>query len=397
MKTIVHRNTRHFICALAISILLALNSGCIYVHNSDADLKATATRTRDGEIPATLKSLEVENRFGDMQVVAAENEPARWSWKLTIRARTDQLAQELADAVTCSAVQDGDHLKLVVSWPDTREPRSIESDLELRVPKAVAVRTKNGFGRTAISGVTGEVDVTAQHGGVELKELPGKIRAQTSFASLNAANTGAAELKNQHGGIEALHVAGPLEAETSFATLTARDIGGKVTARNQHGRIDVSDAVGAADLKTSFAELRVQKVQGDAVLANQHGRVNAQEIGGSVKAGTSFASLDLDSTGMNLECRNQHGSIHVRALSAELATLDAQTSFGSIEVHLPAGLKPAVQARTTFADIDSDFPVLLKPRGQDAFADVEAGAPRVKVLNEHGSIRILRDKSIAER
>lgn len=402
MRTTTARTTQRFAALIAAPLLLALAGGCIYVHDSssgfsDADLQSVTNRTLSGEIPAEIKSVEIDNRFGSLRVVAAEREPANWSWKLTVQARTDAAAQQWADAANCSAVRDGDHLRLTVSMPDSSGRRRIQSDLEIRVPKSAAVRTRNQFGRTTISGVGGDVEATGQNGSIELRAIGGKVRAQTSFASLSLEDSGAAWLKNQNGSIEASHLTGELEAQTSFASLTARDIAGKVKARNQNGRIEVVGAKGDVDLKTSFANLQAEAIQGDARLENQNGRVTARDISGAIKAHTSFANMDIESAGLNVSCRNQNGSIHIRATSPELDTLDAETSFSSIEVHLPAGLKPAIQARTSFAEVDSDFPVLMKPRGQDAFADVEAGVPRVKLQNQNGRIRIVREKTVAER
>jgi hypothetical protein len=400
MRTIA-KNTHRFTNPVLVGMLLTLVSGCIYIHDSDgyssADLQSVTNRVLQGEIPAGIKSVEIENRFGSIRVVASEREPAQWSWKLTVQARTTTAAQEWANAANCTAVQDGSRLQLTVSLPDNSGQRRIQSDLEIRVPKSASVRTRNQFGRTSISGVGGDVDATGQNGSIELRDLGGKVRAQTSFSSLSLAGAGAAWLKNQNGSIEASHLAGELEAQTSFASLTARDIAGKVKARNQNGKIEVIGAKGDADLKTSFAELHAEAIQGDARLENQNGRVSARGISGAVKANTSFANMEIESAGLNLSCRNQNGSIRIRATSPELDTLDAETSFSSIEVRLPAGLKPAIQARTSFAEVESDYPVLMKPRGQDAFAEVEAGVPRVKLQNQNGRIRVVREKAVVER
>jgi hypothetical protein len=391
MRTIA-KNTHRFTNPVLVGMLLTLVSGCIYIHDSDgyssADLQSVTNRVLQGEIPAGIKSVEIENRFGSIRVVASEREPAQWSWKLTVQARTTTAAQEWANAANCTAVQDGSRLQLTVSLPDNSGQRRM---------KSASVRTRNQFGRTSISGVGGDVDATGQNGSIELRDLGGKVRAQTSFSSLSLAGAGAAWLKNQNGSIEASHLAGELEAQTSFASLTARDIAGKVKARNQNGKIEVIGAKGDADLKTSFAELHAEAIQGDARLENQNGRVSARGISGAVKANTSFANMEIESAGLNLSCRNQNGSIRIRATSPELDTLDAETSFSSIEVRLPAGLKPAIQARTSFAEVESDYPVLMKPRGQDAFAEVEAGVPRVKLQNQNGRIRVVREKAVVER
>jgi hypothetical protein len=384
-----------FSLTIAATVLAALTGCNVRVSSlsggwSDADLKVVTNVIQTAGIPAGLKTLEVDNRQGSIHITGTESGPIGWSQKLTVRARTDSIAQEIASAVSCQAQLDGDHLKLVVSMPDTREPHSFQSDLEITVPKSVSVRTDNPYGRTVISGLNGDVEAAGQCGAVEIRDVGGKVRAHTSYAALKVSSTGPATLRNQCGGIEATGIRGSLDAETSYATLVARDIGGPVKLRNQCGRVEVEKA-GDADIKTSYAGLRVKEINGDAFLVNQCGHVEAGAITGSVKANTSYAGMDITGAGSNFVCDNQCGSVSLHATSATLTNLEARTSYAALEVRLPAAVKPAVQARTSYADVESDFPVLMKPRGQDPFADVPPGTARINLLNQSGKIRVVRE------
>jgi hypothetical protein len=225
---------------------------------------------------------------------------------------------------------------------------------------------------------------------MEIRNVGGRVRAQNSYAALKVSSAGSATLKNQSGSIEAVGIRGPLEAETSYASLVVRDIGGAVKLRNQSGRIEVERA-GKADIKTSYAELSVKEINGDAHLVNQSGKVKTSGVTGSVKASTTYASVDITGSGSNFVCDNQSGSISLRVTSTTLADVQARTSYATLEVQLPAAIKPAIQARTTYAEVESDFPVLMKPRGQDAFADVAPGTPRINLQNQSGKIRVVRE------
>jgi hypothetical protein len=71
--------------------------------------------------------------------------------------------------------------------------------------------------------------------------------------------------------------------------------------------------------------------------------------------------------------------------------------LSGLELRLPAGAKPAIQAQTSFGKIESDFPVLMKALGQDPFAGVDAGIPRITLQNQNGAIRVLGEKLTAGR
>jgi hypothetical protein len=413
--------------------VLAAMTGCgVHISNfsggwSDADLKAVTNVVQTAAIPASLKGLEVDNQFGTIHVTGTDNGTTAWTWKLAVRARNNSVAQRIASGASCKTETDGDHLKLVVSLPDSREPHSIQSDLEISVPKSAAVRAQNRFGRTEIADVAGDVEAMNQNGRVEIRNVGGSVFARTSFDTLSVSNTGPATLKNQNGEIRAADIDGPLEASTSFASLTAQDIrgrsllanqngqikatriGGPLTAktsfdslvardidgpvhlRDQNGSIKIVQARGDADIETSFDSLTVEGIQGDAILMNQNGGVIASGITGSVKASTSFAAMNVTGAGSKFVCHNQNGSIRLRATSTALTNIEAKTSFDTLEIHLPAGLNPAIHARTTFADVESDFPVLMKPRGDNPFADIAPDTARITLQNQNGKIGIVRE------
>lgn len=384
---------KRFFSILVSAAAIAAMTGCYFNFSSSSgwsasNLKAVTNLVQSAAIPAGLKTLEVNNAFGAIHITGDDTVPASWSQKLTVHARTDADARQFASNLLCRADLSGDRLKLVVTVPDSREPHNFQSDLEITVPKSVAAQTHDQYGRTEIIGLNGDVEAANRFGALELRDINGKVRAETSYAALKINNTGAATLKNQFGAIDAAGIHGLLDAETSYASLDASDIGGTVKLRNQFGSVHVEKA-GNADLKTSYAELRVKEIAGDARLVNQFGRVAAEAITGSVRAETSYGAMDITGPGGSFICDNQFGGISVRATSAALTNLDARTSYASLAVRMPAGLKPAIQAHTSYGDIESDFPVLMKPRGQDPFAGLPPGTPRVNLQNQNGKIRVI--------
>ena len=392
-----HIRMKKAIVSVSFATLLAAVTGCIYisvagpVSVSDRDMKATATANQKGDIPAEFKKLEVDNSFGLVHIVGVETGPAEWNWKLTVRATTDALAKEYAQSATCKAEGDKDKLRIVVSFPDTKGKAQFTSDIEVRVPKSVAIEAKNRYGQTQISDIGADVEASNQSGGIEIRNVGGMVRANNAYATLKVSNCGAATLKNQSGSVEAINIRGALDANTQYASLVARDVAGSVKLRNQSGMIDLSRSEGDVDARTSYAELKVKDIKGSAVLSDQSGSIKANGITGTLKATTSYAAIEIERVkGASIVCNNQSGSIRVHASSA-ITNLEAKTSYALAEVHLPADLKPAIQARTSYAEIDSDFPILIKSADKDALADVPAGTPRVNVQNQSGKIRIVRN------
>ncbi len=382
---------RHF-STIVIGFLL-ICSGCVRIDSSETqgDLRAKAIVTQTNAIPNDIKELEIDNSFGPVGIVGTDDGPTDCLWTLTAYAETDALAQEAAGAAKFETRREGDRLRILVTLPTSRNNRSYNSNLQIQAPRSISVWTRTTFGKTAVAKISGDVNASGQHGSMDIRDVNGSVRAKTSFGSMKVGRSGTATLENQHGEVEVEHITGPADVETSFGKIEISHVTGPVKIRNQHGSIVVGTVEGDAELTTSFGSLVARGVSGNASLQNQHGSIEAKEVKGSLRATTSFANLDVEGSGPRFVCRNSHGSIRLRSPSAELSDIDAETSFASIDLRLWEELKPAIQARTSFGEIESDFPVLMKPRGTDPFAELAADTPRVRLENQHGSIRIVRD------
>jgi DUF4097 and DUF4098 domain-containing protein YvlB len=387
MKTIVP-----LVAALAGLIAVSgckFSSGTVFSGNSSGNFAIHTNVTTRGEIPAGLALVDVVNRFGKVRVVGTDEPTGNWSWALTVHAASEENAQRAVGLARCPADLLGERFRIAVSLPDSRGDWAYESELEVRVPKAMAAQVENHFGRIEVGDLTGNVQVSGQNGAVELRNIGGAVNASTSFAPMSATKIGAAVLKNQNGKIEVADVRGALEAATSFAPMTARNIAGSAHLRNQNGSVEL-DGAASAEVRTSFAGLTVNQVAGSATVANQNGRVVVTKVGGALDAKTSFAPMEISGDGPSFVCHNQNGAIRLDVASGSVSNIAATTSFAAIDVRLPAGLKPAIQARTQFAEIESDFPVMMKPKSNDPFADVADGTPRIRLDTQNGPIRIAK-------
>lgn len=296
---------------------------------SDADLQASANVIQTAAIPANLQSLDLDNCNGRVHIVGSGTATNAWTWKLTVRARTDFAAQQIASNVTCKVETVGGHLNLAVTLCDTGEPHNIQSDFEINLPTSAAVQAHNRFGAVEVTGLGGTVDVTDENGQVEIQNVGGSVRARTSFDALSVNNIGQATLNNQNGRIDAVNVRGALKATTSFDSLIVKDVNGPAFLANQNGRIEVENVHGLLDAATSFDSLEAKSISGTATLRNQNGRIAASDIGSALDAKTSFDSLVARDIGGPVHLRDQNGAIKISQVKGNA---DIETSFDNLQV-----------------------------------------------------------------
>jgi DUF4097 and DUF4098 domain-containing protein YvlB len=386
---------KHIFPFLTVMAGLAVVSGCkfssksVFSRYSSGNFPVQTNITARGDIPGGLNLVDVLNQFGKVKVIGTDEPVGTWSWALTVRAASQEDAGQAVLAASCPADKLEDRFRIAVSLPDSHGDWAYESEIEVRVPKAMAARVENHFGGIEVGDLTGAVQVSGQNGAVELRNIGGEVTASTSFGPMTAIRIGAAVLKNQNGKIDVADVQGTLEASTSFASLTARHISGSANLRNQNGRVDL-DGAASAEIRTSFAGLSVNGVAGGVLLVNQNGKVAVTKVGGPLDARTSFASMDISGEGPSFACHNQNGAIRLDVASGSVSNIVASTSFGEILVRLPGELKPTIQAQTEFAEINSDFPVLMKPKGSDPFKDVDSGTLRIQLDTRNAPIRIAK-------
>ena len=350
---------------------------------STADLMTATNVVRTAAIPAGLKALDVDNRFGTIHITGTDSGPTSWTWNLAVHARSDAVAQKIADAASCKAELDGDHLRLIVSLPESREPHSIQSDFEIRLPKAVSVRAENRFGPIDVSDLAGNVEAIDANGRVKILNVGGSVQARTSFDSLSVNKTGPATLKNQNGEIRAADIGGSLEAETSFDSLIVREVRGQAALDNQNGRIEASAVHGSLEAKTSFESLVATDISGAATLHNQNGRIEAAGIGGSLDANTSFDSLVAHNVSGPVHLHDQNGRIKIAGAKGDA---DIETSFDSLNAEGIQG--DAVLVNQNGSVVASGITGSVKASTSFATMDITGAGPRFVCHNQCGAIRL---------
>ncbi|MFO1459402.1 MAG: hypothetical protein U1G08_08325 [Verrucomicrobiota bacterium] len=384
---------------LAISLAIPL-CGCIHIETgksrsgSDSegwshsqDFNFATEISSHGDIGGDVRELEVVNRFGKLRIVGSDSGP--WSWTSTIRvkARDSITGNGVAESASITSTTNGSALHIEFNPANPGRHASVQSDLEVRVPRHVTVHASNGFGPVEIEGFASDVSARASNGKLTIEDIAGTVTAEASFGSLRVHRTGPAKLTSSNGSIEALEIRGSLDAKARFGALKAESISGPARLKNGNGSIQVS---GASELEasTSFAPIEVRNISGRTSLENRNGRIVGTELHGPVIADTSFAPLQLDTDGPAITARNQNGSLHVRARSAALTNLVAETSFAPLEVRLPSGLNPRIEIHSDFGKVESDFPVLTNPPGGSVAGN---GEPQVHLVDRNGTIRVIRD------
>lgn len=128
-----------------------------------------------------------------------------------------------------NATKNGDQIEITAGFDKNFAQRlasgvtstNASANLEIYVPRNVALRAASGDGHLSLDGVTGEIDLTTEDGSIDVVDGHGRVMAKTDDGRIRIAHF--------DGAAEAITDDGRITLEGRFAQLTARTGDGSIT------------------------------------------------------------------------------------------------------------------------------------------------------------------------
>ena len=218
-------------CLVVSLCVLTLFSGC----SGDAGslFKAEYEKTEHVSVPITdVAELYVETAVGSITVTGADVTDCNITAEITVKARTEEKAQKLAEEVKIEHELSGDKLSIKAEKPAALKRRSLVVDFKIIAPKQLKLDCSTHVGTVKVSDINGRIKVSTDVGSIicdlviaelDLKSNVGSIEVKYADAAPSACNV---DIATNVGSIE---FAGPpqLSAQVSAST----NVGSIETAR----------------------------------------------------------------------------------------------------------------------------------------------------------------------
>ena len=188
-------------------------------------------------------SLRVDNANGRTQVHGEDREDIRIEVHKTARAATSEDAERLVEDIQILAREDGaGALDIEVDIPG-RWNRKGRADLDLYVPRELAVVVAATNGRVCVSGLRAQLKAKASNGAIKVHDVVGDIEIHTSNAKVHTDCTcGKLLARSSNGNIKLSAHKGSVDAGTSNGAINCElECIGKqgVTLVTSNGRISL--------------------------------------------------------------------------------------------------------------------------------------------------------------
>ena len=299
-------------------------------------------RKSDNQLRSDVRTIEVENQFGDVLVEPANTGDESWSWNVKTWAQTTQTAQSWCNAIKMDVQSNGDTetWKLVIPTENKSELQGLKSDLVLRVPKSTIVSVRNSHGDSVVQQIDGTVNVKSAHGNVTLAQLASACKITNSHGDTNATELGNVDLNASHGKV-VFKKTGPLKVKARHADIEFATVAGAATIDAKHGKIKISQVSGLLNIESG------------------HGKVHAENI--------QQAKMKLSHSDAKI--------VHVKT------TAEIKGSHSDITVALSPNANPAVSAKASYGDVNNTF---RKSAGNQ---------PALNLNTSHGDINVIHSKT----
>jgi hypothetical protein len=252
-------------------------------------------------------------------------------------------------------------------------------DVELtRVAGGARVQSRHGA--VTVSAVEGDLSVNARHGDLEVTDVKGRVNLEHQHGQVTVTRVGALKLEHEHGdvhlsgiagdlevkaehaGIEARDVKGDLKVETTYDDLHVANVGGSARLKSQHGEIKASAVAGALTAETSHQHVEIEDVGGPVSVTVDHGGARASGFSKGGRFEVTGDDLNLDGYEGALEVVAERASVHLQPRGPITERISVRTTQGGIRLEVPAGSRFDLDAETRRGEMRAELPELAVER-----------------------------------
>lgn len=355
-----------------------LSTGSLDVFGEQFDYPVSA------QAPATgMTRVVFENPRGDIKVTGADTEDVTVTGHKAIRAWYRNDADHSNGNTPVEIVPQGDRLLIRSNQDHVPDNQRISDDLEVTVPRSMAVEAHGRAGSYEVSDVAGNVELGSDRGDVRLERVGGDVRLDVGHSDL----------------IRAAGVGGKVEIEGRGSDLEIEDIKGQVVVNgNYAGTLAFKNLAKPLQFEGARStELHVEAVPGSIDM--DLGQLTGTGLVGPMHLVTGSRDVKLQQFTQSLELETVRGDIELEPGKTPLASIDARSSVGRIDLILPekAGFDLEATAERGQAENDYGAAISHEDVGRGAVLKGKVGdGPSIRLTAARGTVAVRKEGAADE-
>jgi DUF4097 and DUF4098 domain-containing protein YvlB len=351
-------------------------AGGIDLWGQQYDYPVSATASGAG-----MKRIVFENQRGSIKITGSDTKDVSITGHKTVRAYNREDADRTNTDTPVEIIPQGDRLMVRTNLDRASGNQRITDDLEISLPRGMAVESRAGNGDHEVTDVDGDVEINSSRGDMRLTRVGGSVRLDVSRSEL----------------IRAMDVKGRMDVQGRGNDLEMENIGGQVTIGGTFtGTLDFKNLAKPLQFEGSRGtELSVQAVPGRINM--DLGEFNARDVVGPMRLVSRARDIKVQQVTHSLEVETERGDIEITPGKLPMPAIDAKTGSGKIELLLPEKATFQLEATAQRGDALNDFgPAIQKEMdGRTATLKGKVGdGPAVKLTSRQGYISVRKEGTL---
>lgn len=326
----------------------------------------------------SAKRIVFENPRGNIRITGTDGQQVTITGHELIRAVSRSDADRTHGNTPVEIVPQADRLLVRTNQDRAPDNQRVADDLEVSVPRGVAIEARGQNGDYEISDVTGDVDLTGGRGDVRLSRLGGNAKLEMGRSDL----------------VRAVDVKGNIQLDGGGSDIEMANVAGQVTIHGGYvGTLDFKNLAKPLQFEGARnTELRVAAVPGSINM--DLGEFTARNVVGPVRLITSSRDIRLEDFTQSLELETQRGDIELQPVRVPLPRIDVRSGVGRVDLVLPEKAAFQLQATAERGEANNDFgPAIQKEvegRSTTLRGSVGSG-PMIRITADRGSVNVRKE------
>jgi DUF4097 and DUF4098 domain-containing protein YvlB len=327
------------------------------------------------KIPAGAQ-LAVETELGSITVHAGEGDAVRVEVNESARATTESHARARMDAAGVVMEKSGTgYILHPLKQGDSHGRVTVDLDVEL--PKSVALTATTSHGDITISGIAGPVTATSQNGDVEIHD-------SASDVTVNL----------QRGDARVSNVAGNVRLTGKGNEIDVSDVGGDATLEGDFfGPIRIRKVAKTTHCATPTSDISLVHLTGRLELDS--GEIEISDVAGLASLTTHNKDIDVENVAGRLKIYNTHGDVKARFSDPPREEINIANESGEVDLTLPAKSSFEISAVTRSGEVSNEFeePSLKEANDSESgrlSGKIGSHGPKITIATSYGTIYLRR-------
>ncbi len=327
---------------------------------------------------AGVKRIVFENPRGNIRVMGGDTQEITITGRQLIRSYSRNDADRTHGNTPLEIVPQGDRVLVRSNQDRVPENQRMSNDLEVTVPRGVAIEARAQSGDYEIADVAGDIDLTSGRADVRLSQIGGSTRLEIGRSEV----------------IRAVDVRGDIQLDGRGSDIEMENVAGQVTIHGAYvGTLDFKNLAKPLQFEGARnTELHVEAVPGSINM--DLGGFTARDVVGPVRLITRSRDIRLEGFTKSLNLETERGDIELQPGRVPLPSIEVHSGVGRVDLVLPENAGFQLEATAERGDAVNDFgpPIQKGAEGRTTTLKGTVGkGPMIRITADRGSVSVRKE------